>query len=175
MASWSAPRLVWRAGERTAGRVGRAGEAYACMASCPLGGQAVRRPVAGLPGGGPDGPEARPPVIDGVRAGGQEARLVVRQPGSLPQARQPGLGQAVGQARKLSALAGVGFSFSLSPALSLAPSRSPTLSLSRGDEAQVPCQGVGFPGTGYRGTSLIRKRAPLEPYSRTMPKAIWWS
>ena len=26
----------------------------------------------------------------------------------------------------------------------------------------------------YRGTSLIRKRAPLGPYSRTMPRALWW-
>ena len=27
----------------------------------------------------------------------------------------------------------------------------------------------------YRGTSLIRKCVPLEPYSRTMPRASWWS
>ena len=26
-----------------------------------------------------------------------------------------------------------------------------------------------------RGTSLIRNRAPLGPYSRTMPRAAWWS
>ena len=25
----------------------------------------------------------------------------------------------------------------------------------------------------YRGTSLIRNRAPLGPYSRTMPRALW--
>ena len=28
---------------------------------------------------------------------------------------------------------------------------------------------------GYSGTSLIRNSAPLEPYSRPMPKALWWS
>ena len=27
----------------------------------------------------------------------------------------------------------------------------------------------------YRGTSLIRNHAPLGPYSRTMPRALWWS
>ena len=27
----------------------------------------------------------------------------------------------------------------------------------------------------YRGTSLIRNSAPLGPYSRTMPRPLWWS
>ena len=27
----------------------------------------------------------------------------------------------------------------------------------------------------YRGTSRIRKRNPLGPYSRPMPRALWWS
>ena len=27
----------------------------------------------------------------------------------------------------------------------------------------------------YRGTSLMRKHLPLGPYSRTMPRALWWS
>ena len=27
----------------------------------------------------------------------------------------------------------------------------------------------------YRGTSLIRNNALLGPYSRTMPRALWWS
>ena len=27
----------------------------------------------------------------------------------------------------------------------------------------------------YRGISLIRNRHPIEPYSRTMPKVLWWS
>ena len=27
----------------------------------------------------------------------------------------------------------------------------------------------------YRGTSLIRNRRPLGPYSRTMPRALWGS
>ena len=26
----------------------------------------------------------------------------------------------------------------------------------------------------YRGTSLIRNRASLAPYSRIMPRALWW-
>ena len=26
----------------------------------------------------------------------------------------------------------------------------------------------------YRGTSLIRNCAPLGPYSRTVPRALWW-
>jgi len=31
------------------------------------------------------------------------------------------------------------------------------------------------PAVAYRGTSLIRNNAPLGPYSRTMPRALWWS
>ena len=27
----------------------------------------------------------------------------------------------------------------------------------------------------YRSTSLIRNSAPIGPYSRTMPRALWWS
>ena len=27
----------------------------------------------------------------------------------------------------------------------------------------------------YRGTSVIRNSAPLGPYSRTIPRVIWWS
>jgi len=27
----------------------------------------------------------------------------------------------------------------------------------------------------YRGTSIIRNRAPVGTYSRTMPRALWWS
>jgi hypothetical protein len=27
----------------------------------------------------------------------------------------------------------------------------------------------------YRGSSLIRNSLPLGPYSRTMPRALWWS
>ena len=29
--------------------------------------------------------------------------------------------------------------------------------------------------TSYRGTSLIRNSAPVGPYRRTMPRALWWS
>jgi hypothetical protein len=32
------------------------------------------------------------------------------------------------------------------------------------------CGGKGL----YRGTSLIKTRTPLEPYSRHMPRALWW-
>ena len=32
------------------------------------------------------------------------------------------------------------------------------------------------PASGhYRSTSLIRNSNPLGPYSRTMPRALWWS
>ena len=27
----------------------------------------------------------------------------------------------------------------------------------------------------YRGTTLIKKQTPLVSYSRTMPRALWWS
>jgi len=30
-------------------------------------------------------------------------------------------------------------------------------------------------GPPYRGTSLIRNTPLLEPYSRTIPRVIWWS
>jgi len=29
--------------------------------------------------------------------------------------------------------------------------------------------------TGYRVTSIIRNSASLGPYSRAMPRALWWS
>ena len=29
--------------------------------------------------------------------------------------------------------------------------------------------------SSYRGTSLIRKRHPIGPYSRPVPRALWWS
>ena len=31
------------------------------------------------------------------------------------------------------------------------------------------------PPQPYRGTSLMRNRCPLGPYSRAMPRALWWS
>ena len=34
---------------------------------------------------------------------------------------------------------------------------------------QVSCLNV------YRGTSLMIKRLPLGPYSRTLSRALWWS
>ena len=30
-------------------------------------------------------------------------------------------------------------------------------------------------GVRHRGTSLIWNNPPLEPYGRTMPRALWWS
>ena len=36
-------------------------------------------------------------------------------------------------------------------------------------EGSVSCQ------RGYRGNSLVRKRRPLGPYSRPMPRTLWWS
>ena len=30
-------------------------------------------------------------------------------------------------------------------------------------------------GSRYTGTSLIKNSAPLGPYSRPMPRAMWWS
>jgi hypothetical protein len=40
--------------------------------------------------------------------------------------------------------------------------------------------GAGFEiwGSGfrdYKGTSLIRKRLPVGPYSSPLPRALWWS
>ena len=35
--------------------------------------------------------------------------------------------------------------------------------------------GVGGDGREYRGTSLIRKRTPLGPYRRPMPRVLGWS
>ena len=29
--------------------------------------------------------------------------------------------------------------------------------------------------SGHRGTSLTSKRPPLGPYSRTIPRVLWWS
>ena len=33
----------------------------------------------------------------------------------------------------------------------------------------------GLESRAYRGTSLITNSAPLGPYSRNMPRALWWS
>jgi len=32
-----------------------------------------------------------------------------------------------------------------------------------------------IPASTYRGTSLIKNSHPLGPYSRPMPRALWWS
>ena len=33
----------------------------------------------------------------------------------------------------------------------------------------------GGASSAYRGTSVIRNSAPLGPFSRIMPRALWWS
>ena len=35
--------------------------------------------------------------------------------------------------------------------------------------------GAGEMTVAYRGTSLVRKCLPLGPFSRHMPRALWWS
>ena len=41
----------------------------------------------------------------------------------------------------------------------------------------APPRGNGAlrPAAAYRGTSFINNSLPLEPYSRLMPRALWWS
>ena len=43
------------------------------------------------------------------------------------------------------------------------------------DDASSASAEEGEVERDYRGTSLMRKRTPLGPYSRTMPRALWWS
>jgi hypothetical protein len=40
--------------------------------------------------------------------------------------------------------------------------------------SQSPVQLQPLNPQPYRGTSLIRKRPPLGPCSRHMPRALWW-
>ena len=45
-------------------------------------------------------------------------------------------------------------------------------------DRQIPNQVITEPDckdAEHRGTSLIRNSTPLRPYSRTMPRALWWS
>ena len=37
-----------------------------------------------------------------------------------------------------------------------------------------PCHSGSRARAQYRGTSLIRKRPPLGPYSRPVPRSLWW-
>ena len=39
----------------------------------------------------------------------------------------------------------------------------------------IPDEALPRANAVYRGTSLIRNSAPLGPYSRNMPRALWWS
>ena len=69
-------------------------------------------------------------------------------------------------------------SLCLCPCLCLALSVSVSLCRSSRLSAGVSCAGVRVWEGGlrvYRGTSLIRKRAPLGPYSGTMQRALRWS
>ena len=43
------------------------------------------------------------------------------------------------------------------------------------DTIACPVLGSVIRGFGYRAASLIRNNAPLGPYRRTMPIALWWS
>ena len=43
----------------------------------------------------------------------------------------------------------------------------------RGLNQAVHLRPEGFKGA-YRGTSLIRNRAPLATYIMTMPRGLWW-
>ena len=52
----------------------------------------------------------------------------------------------------------------------------------RGPPADVPCTAINSCSAGlgsevavYRGSSSIRNRLPVGPYSRAMPRTIWWS
>ena len=51
----------------------------------------------------------------------------------------------------------------------------PTLCLSERGETVGRESGWGTLPRVYRGTLLIRKRNPLGPFSRTMPRALWGS
>ena len=44
-------------------------------------------------------------------------------------------------------------------------------------DAKTGAEVISFVGgrSVYRGTSLIRNNADLGPYSRAMPRALWWS
>jgi len=41
--------------------------------------------------------------------------------------------------------------------------------------AKAEAEGKNRSEMPYRGTLLTRNRTPLGPYSRTMPRALWWS
>ena len=43
------------------------------------------------------------------------------------------------------------------------------------EENESSLQSAEWGGTLYRGTSLIRNTPLLEPYRRTIPRALWWS
>ena len=42
-------------------------------------------------------------------------------------------------------------------------------------EAPVEPSNLSAEAPINRGTSLIRNRHPVGPYSRTMPRLLWWS
>jgi len=52
---------------------------------------------------------------------------------------------------------------------------SPGVCVAAWGGGKAPRSRLLFPDTGYRGTSLIRNTPPLGPYSKTLPRVIWWS
>ena len=57
----------------------------------------------------------------------------------------------------------------------LSPFRGSALVDERPANAAVSCRTSTFGQKRYRGTSLIRKRTPLGPYRRHMPRILGWS
>ena len=45
----------------------------------------------------------------------------------------------------------------------------------RGGDSHLLRDGEWPPAPVHRGTSLIRNSPTLAPYSRPMPRALWWS
>jgi hypothetical protein len=45
----------------------------------------------------------------------------------------------------------------------------------RGTVSQKVLVGRNNGVSDYRGTSLVRNSSPLGPYTRPMPRALWWS
>jgi len=77
---------------------------------------------------------------------------------------------------RLGTAAHFGNPFNSPPRVELAPGMP-------SDAEKVPYTNLGKPvflseagnENYYRSTSLIRKRLPLGPYGRPMPRALWWS
>jgi len=57
----------------------------------------------------------------------------------------------------------------------VAAMRGLALSLYGSNLTPSPHEGYIARRRSYRGSLLIRNSTPLGPYSRTMPRALWWS